>query len=419
MPLAETHETVLTHQVSTLKPLVSTVFLPAAVFGIGQGAAAPIISLTAISMGASIWIAAFIVSLTGAGLLLADLPSGKIVSKLGERRAVVLGSTVGAIGVSISLSAPNLWFLGIGVLITGSSVSLWSLARQSYLASAVDIKIRAKAMSSMATSWRSGALLGPFIGAGAVWALGIKGGFIVQFLAIITSGILMARLRDLPQEENKVPGTKPPGLIAMAISNRRLYATLGMGTLFMGAARASRDAVVPLWGEHIGLNATTTSLIFGCAALLEIAISYPAGHFMDRYGRRAIATPSLALLAIAYLLLPLSDSALTLIWVSTLLGIGNGIGNGVIMTIGADVSPPTNKPEFFASWRLLHDGGTFAGPLVIALVATSSLAVAAVSISGAAFIGAGFMWHFIPKYIPHPRPRTKRIQPATNIRRTP
>ncbi|MEO3964237.1 hypothetical protein LT350_28975 [Mycolicibacterium smegmatis] len=54
----------------------------------------------------------------------------------------------------------------------------------------------------------------------------------------------------------------------------------------MGAARASRDAVLPLWADHLGLHAATVSLVFGIGALADLICSYPAGQIMDRDGRR-------------------------------------------------------------------------------------------------------------------------------------
>ena len=43
--------------IAGLKPLVTTVFVPAAIFGIGQGAAAPIMAVTARDLGASVAVA--------------------------------------------------------------------------------------------------------------------------------------------------------------------------------------------------------------------------------------------------------------------------------------------------------------------------------------------------------------------------
>src|SRR5690606_30865452 len=88
--------------------------------------------------------------------------------------------------------------------------------------------------------------------------------------------------------------------------------------------------------------------------------------------------------------------------VALVLGLGNGLGNGVVMTLGADVTPPHGRAEFLASWRLLHDGGMFAGPLVIAGVASASLALASGAVGLLAVVGALFMWRYVPRYVPVP-----------------
>ncbi|WP_029902545.1 hypothetical protein [Nocardia brasiliensis] len=50
--------------------------------------------------------------------------------------------------------------------------------------------------------------------------------------------------------------------------------------------------------------------------------------------------------------------------VAVLLGLADGVSNGVIMTVGADAAPDGRRAEFLGAWRLTHDVGMFAGPLV-------------------------------------------------------
>lgn len=69
---------------------------------------------------------------------------------------------------------------------------------------------------------------------------------------------------------------------------------------------AVRDAVLPLWADHIGLSAATASLVFGIGALADLLCSYPAGMVMDRYGRRAMAVPSLLVIGASLFALPFS-----------------------------------------------------------------------------------------------------------------
>lgn len=390
---------------AALRPLVATVYVPSVVFGVGQGAAMPMLPLRAVELGASPALAAGVAALTGAGLLLGDLPAGRVVARFGERRAILLGSGAGALGVLVVLLAGSVWTLALGVLVSGCSMSVWTLARQRYLADAVPVAVRARAMSLFATMWRTGALVGPFVGAAVVASAGIRAAFAVQLVAVALSGWLMSRLPDTPPEHSGAgphPDAAQRTVVAIAVRYRRLFLTLGMATLFMGAARASRDAVVPLWGTHVGLEPEQVSLVFGCAGILEVLVSTPAGVLMDRYGRQAVATPSLALLGLAYFLLPWSHSVATLALVALVLGLGNGLGNGVVMTLGADVTPPQGRAEFLASWRLLHDGGMFAGPLVIATVASASLALASGAVGVLAVTGALFMWRYVPRYVPVP-----------------
>jgi hypothetical protein len=86
------------------------------------------------------------------------------------------------------------------------------------------------------------------------------------------------------------------------------------------------------------------------------------------------------------------------------MGIGNGFGNGVIMTLGADVAPTATRAEFLAAWRLTHDAGMFLGPLAVGAAATVvplGLAVAGLGVVSTA--GAGFVYRYIPQFAPWPR----------------
>ncbi|SDB93376.1 Predicted arabinose efflux permease, MFS family [Sanguibacter gelidistatuariae] len=390
------------------RSLFATVYLPAAMFGLGQGAAAPVIALTARGLGASLGVAGLVVALAGLGTIIGDLPAGRLVVRLGERGAILLGSAIGVVGVALCLFADTLWLLGAGVVITGLANAVWGLARQSYLTEVIPFARRARAMSTLAGMMRLGFFVGPFLGALAIHAMGARGGFAVQLGAVLLAAVLMARLPDLPgsgpaSRSAAAGSSRRVTLGDVIVTHRRLLATLGVGVLLMGLARASRMAVLPLWADHLGVDPVTISLIFGVSAAVDVAVSYPAGLLMDRLGRRAIAVPSLLILAAGYLLLTLATSTPTLGVVALILGVGNGLSNGVIMTLGADVAPAATRAAFFSAWRLMHDGGMFVGPLTVAGIAVlAPLSVAAVTVGAATVLGAAVMWRYIPVYVAWP-----------------
>lgn len=90
---------------------------------------------------------------------------------------------------------------------------------------------------------------------------------------------------------------------------------------------------------------------------------------MDRFGRTFVAIPSILVLAVSYADPPFTSAVVAFAAVAVLMDIGNGFGNGVTMTIGADVAPESGRAEFLAAWRLTHDAGFLTGPLSIAVSA--------------------------------------------------
>nr|WP_084473158.1 MFS transporter [Nocardia alba] len=370
-----------------------------------MGAAAPVMALTALDLGATPAIAGLTVALVGLGQVLGDIPAGQVVTRLGERLSIIVASTAGALGVLACLLAPSVPVLGAGMVVVGLSNAVWGLARMSYLSEVVPFERRARAMSLFGGAMRLGFFVGPFLGALAIIGIGTRGGFLVQLIAIAIAGWLMARLPDPQGSGGTTTGLPSPSLLDISRTHQRLLLTLGAGSLLMGAARSSREAVLPLWADHLGVSAATASLIFGIGAGLDVICAYPAGHLMDRYGRRFIAVPSLVILAVSYTAVPFTSSALTLCIAAIVMGIGNGIGNGVIMTIGADVAPAATRAEFLAAWRLTHDAGFFLGPLAISgLAAATVLGVAVFTVGALAALGAAVMARYIPVYIPWPRP---------------
>lgn len=385
----------------SLRPLLWTVFLPAAIYGVGQGAAAPVIALTARDLGASVGVAGLTVAAVGLGLLLGDLPAGRIVARFGERAAIIGGSAVGTVGVLLCLFAPTVGVLVAGIVLTGLANAVWGLARQGYLAEAVPFGRRARAMAGLTGMMRLGFFVGPFLGAGTIVAVGVRGGFVVQLVAVVVAGVLMARLPDPPR---RAATTGPAPTIPQVVGrHRRLLGTLGSGALLMGAARASREAVLPLWADHLGVDAATASVVFGIGAAVDVACSYPAGRLMDRFGRRIVAVPSLLVMAVSYAVLPLAAGVASLAAVAVVMGIGNGLGNGVIMTLGADVAPADTRAEFLGAWRLTHDAGMFAGPLLVGLLAAAGpLVVAVGALGGVSALGAAVLGRCIPVHAPWP-----------------
>jgi MFS family permease len=97
--------------------------------------------------------------------------------------------------------------------------------------------------------------------------------------------------------------------------------------------------------------------------------------------------------------MPLTSGALTLLLASLAIGFGNGIGSGMIMTLGADQSPRHGRAHFLGIWRLMSDIGSSCGPALLSLLAGGLSLAAGIAVTGLiAFAAAGTLAYWIPRH---------------------
>lgn len=393
------------------------IYAPSLIYAIGLGAIMPAIAGASTRFGVSLAVAASTVTLIGIGSLIANAPAAQLASRAGERLTMIISALVGTLGVTLAWAMVAGWFplespydfagYTVGILLIGMAGAGFNLARQSYLAVAVPVAYRARAMSLLGGMIRIGSFVGPFLGALAQTFIGMQGAFATGALCMATAVIVSLWIQELTEPPtpthlestttNPIEIITNPTMTSLAKEHWRVLLSSGLGVLSLAAMRASRTAVIPLWAEHIGLSPAQASLIYGVAGAIDLIMFYPSGLLMDRKGRRVVAVSCLTGLAIGTAVVPLTSSSAWLMVAAVLIGLGNGFGAGIVMTLGADYSPAVGRPKFLALWRLLSDTGTLTGPLLIsAVTALSSLAFGVWAIAALGFVGAGIFARSLP-----------------------
>ena len=394
--------------------MVFRVYAPSLLYAIGQGCVLPVIALSARGLGASVAQAALVITLIGVGSLVTNVPASLLVARLGERIAMIGAAAWATAGMAACLAAGTLWVFAAGILMIGMAGSVFNLARQSYLTDAVPLSHRARAMSGLGGTLRIGLFIGPFAGAAAMHWLGPPGAYWTGLGAMAAATLVSIGIPELeahgqpPGAGGTEPATGSTGhdagpitLRGIIASHWRIYATVGLGIVMISAVRATRQAVIPLWAEHVGLDASATSLIYGVSGAVDMLVFYPAGKVMDRKGRTWVAVPCMIVMGVALALMPLTGGPWTLLLVAMLLGFGNGIGSGIVMTLGADHSPAVGRPQFLGFWRLISDAGVMGGPVLLsAVTAAATLGAGVVAVAAVSFAGAGLFAYFIPRQAP-------------------
>jgi MFS family permease len=307
--------------------------------------------------------AALVVALISIGSLLNNIPASLITMRWGERWAIVVAGIWSGLGMALCIFTSHLGLFAAGCLMVGMSQAVYNLARQSYMTEAVPVMYRARALSTLGGVMRIGMFIGPFLAAAAVHAFGLPAAYVIGIAGVLGAAAIGARIPDLEAPPHPTGQDAParPTLVSTLRDHRRVFLTIGVGVVLVSAVRASRQAVIPLWAEHLALAPAVASLVYGLAGGIDMLVFYPAGKVMDHKGRRWVAVPSMLIMGIAMMLTPLTTGFATLLVAALAIGFGNGIGSGMIMTLGADHSPRHGRAHFLGVWRLMSDIGSGTG----------------------------------------------------------
>lgn len=387
--------------------------LPTLLFSTGEGAIIPVIPVIAGNVGATLAIAGFVSGMLVIGELIGDIPSGVVISHIGERTAMIAASGLSVLGLLTALLAPNPVVLGLGILVVGVATAVFALARHAFMTSFVPTRYRARALSTLGGSFRLGYLIGPFIGAGVISLTGAAASvFWIHIAGCVCTAAVLLVLAD-PEKTFRTTARETPGEIEVAEEARGLFRTiranhqvlltLGIGSMMVAALRASRQVLLPLWAVSIGLHETQTSLIIGVAGLVDFSLFFAGGWIMDRFGRLWTAVPSMVGLGVGHLALAATAFLPGTVWwfigIAMFQSLANGIGAGILMTLGADLADPRHPAPFLGAWRFTNDSGAAAAPLIVSgLTALVSLPFAAGALGVMGLAGAVVLRVFVPKY---------------------
>ncbi len=396
------------------RSIVLPAYLPTLLFSLGEGAIIPVIPVVATDRGASIALAGLVAAMLMIGQLLGDLPAGWLVARIGERNAMIGASMLAIIGMVVAVALPSVAALAVGVLLLGLSTAVFGLARHAFLTTFVPVRVRARALSTLAGVFRGGWAVGPFVAAAIIAATGSSE--LVLWVLVGACIAVIVVLVLLPDPE-RVFGTgraasggeAPQGVLRTIGEHRGVLARIGTGIGLLAAIRASRTIILPLWAVSIGMAPEAAAIVIGISATIDFCLFYVSGQVMDRFGRLWSAIPGLVGLSAGHLILAFThDASANEAWftfVAVLFGIANGLSSGVLMTLGSDLAPKRHPSAFLAAYRTIADTGQATAPLVISgMTVLASLAAASATMGVLGLVGAAMLLRWVPRYLPRRRP---------------
>ncbi|MEY3028741.1 MAG: hypothetical protein RL198_138 [Actinomycetota bacterium] len=357
----------------------------------------PVLPVSATAFGLDLAGAGALLALILIGSLLAELPSARVIARIGERKALITaGLAFGGFALLPAFQL-GLWVLFLSAIGIGVTLALSGLARHSLMTSYVPANQRARALATLGGMFRTGWTAGPLLGSLMIGLFGLPASYVAAAVLATASAVVLA---SYPQFKLRVERTvSADGVWRVARANRKALLTLGTAAGILQAARVIRLVGLPLLAVHLGLEPALAAFIIGAASLIDVLLFPIGGWLMDRFGRIWGSVPTLLLLGFTYAFTPFIAGAEGFAIIATLAALANSISSGVNMVLGSDLAPAESRAEFLASFRLMTSVGTTLSPISLSLVtALTGVPVAMALVGSLNFIGVWLFTRYLPKF---------------------
>jgi len=217
---------------------------------------------------------------------------------------------------------------------------LRSAPRDALIAGAVRGSERGSAFGLEGIGDNLGAVVGPLLAAGLVFALHVdlRRVFYLAFIPGALAFLLVASISEGRQRQAPARGAARPRLRDLPAA----YWKYLLGVAVFGIGNSS-NAFIILKATGVGIPTELTILVYAAFNLVAATVSYPAGRLSDAWGRQRLLLGALAIFAIAYLGFALSGSALVVGPLFILYGAYQGTFRTVGKALATDLAPDTQR----------------------------------------------------------------------------
>jgi MFS family permease len=348
-----------------------------AVNQLGFGSIMPVIALYARSFGvlqAAIGVA---VAAYGLARFLVALPAGRLADRLGRRSVLALGGLVSAAGNLLCAYAPDFPTFVVARFIAGAGAAGVVTTGVIVLADITTPAERGRVMSIYQGTFLFAVGIGPLPGGLLAERYGLAAPFLFYAVAGTVAAVLtflrLPETRDL-RGASGTAAAPAPGTFAAQL--RLLVGHVGFVlvglTNFMAAVARTGAlfSLIPILAQdRLGLNADRIGLALAVASVVGLAVTYPAGILVDRYGRKPVIVPATVLTGVSMVIFLVAPSYAWFLGGCVAWSVAASIGGAAPAAYAADVAPPGMNAAAMSAYRMLGDLGYVVGPVAVGVAA--------------------------------------------------
>lgn len=381
-------------------------YVPSILIAVAYSVLTPVLPLYASDLTSAFIVIGVILAAESFGRVIGDVPTSWVMRRFGIKQTMLIGLWVALVPMVMLFWVRNVPMIIALLFVSGIGHAFYNISRHAYIAVVIKTAIRGRAIGLLGGVFRIGSLIGPIIGGWVGAQFGLPSVFLAfGVLTIATMVFVWIFMRSLDADETALHGEQRPSMRQMLRDNAQIFASAGSGQVLAQLTRQGSKVLIPLFGASVlGLDVQTIGIILAVGSAFDSIFFLASGVIMDRFGRKWAIVPSFVIQGIGIALMLLTTDALTLGLVSALIGFGNALSAGTMMTVGADLSSPDSRSEFLSVWRLIGDLGFVGGSLVVGAVAQALvIQMSVVAVMGAGFGAAGLFAFFVPETLQRKR----------------
>jgi len=372
-----------------------------AVNQLGFGSIVPALALYARSFGVAQSAIGLAIAVYGLARFLIAVPAGRLADALGRRATLAVGGVVSALGNLLCALAPTYPAFVGARFVAGAGAALVLTTGLIVLADISTPSNRGRMMSVYQGVFIFAVGIGPFPGG----LLATHWGLAAPFFAYAATSLLASIVAWLAIPETRP--ARPAGELETAEVSFRVQLrllTAHPGFLLVSliafvnavARTGALFNIIPILArDRLALDPDRIGFGLALASVVGLALAYPAGVLVDRYGRKIIIVPSTILSGVSLVLFLAAPTYAWFLVACAAWSVAMGISGAAPAAYAADTAPGGMNAAALSTYRMLADLGYAVGPIALGLAAdlagaSAALASAAVMLTAVALLFARF-----------------------------
>ena len=328
-----------------------------------------LVSLSALSLGATQFEVGLIGATFAAFPLLLAVYAGKVSDRIGMRKPIVAGALIISAGVALPVLVPGVTGLVAAAALIGLGHIFFHVTIHNLVGAHGAGEARTKNFATFGLGASVAVFIGPSITGFSIDGWGYRATFVLlSLVALLPAAIMLAYPKMVPKQEPVRHHDRRGSRELLAIPGLRRTLIMS-GVTLTGVELFS--FYFPVYGRAVGLSASAIGLVMSSYALAAFIVRMGMHQASRRIGELGVLTASLFVAGATFFLVPLFSQALLLAVVAFLLGLGLGCAQPITILLTYNHAPPGRSGEALGMRLTVNKLTQIAVPLVFGGLGTA------------------------------------------------